>query len=364
MCDQKVVDGKDQALFCEGQCQRWLHRYCAGVSLAHFDALSSSSEPFHCLGCFQRSCNAEIKSLRVTVSSLQGEVSRLQGELEGVSKKNCSCNQASRYDHSASSESWSEIGRGIPGGRGKGRGRGGRRGGVQVRNGFGKAQVGNNGGELVGGGVDRPGGAINQQIPDAASPRSKIVNRVIVHGARRIWGTLKSASTHTIRNAVTKFAKVNNIGSIQVKRKYKISQAGKIKWWFVIHAEEETVLKPLERNWENVSVQTGWKLETCTKPADDTLQSSNTHSNTSFNQTSATVSTCDDIVHTCTSEVPSNHDNGSPCPNNSSLSGITSPPYVPGTNILPNLVEANASDAGCEPGSFLGPGCSPQPETD
>ena len=32
VCEQYVVDGKDQALFCEGQCQCWSHRYCAGVS--------------------------------------------------------------------------------------------------------------------------------------------------------------------------------------------------------------------------------------------------------------------------------------------------------------------------------------------
>ena len=43
VCDQKIVDGKDQALCCEGLCKGWFHRYCAGVSLAHFDYLSTSA---------------------------------------------------------------------------------------------------------------------------------------------------------------------------------------------------------------------------------------------------------------------------------------------------------------------------------
>ena len=32
VCDDTIVDGKDKELFCEGRCQLWMHRYCAGVS--------------------------------------------------------------------------------------------------------------------------------------------------------------------------------------------------------------------------------------------------------------------------------------------------------------------------------------------
>ena len=39
-----------------------------------------------------------------------------------------------------------------------------------------------------------------------------------------------------------------------------------MKWWFVLHGKEDT-LKALEKNWENISLQTGWHLEQCTKPA-------------------------------------------------------------------------------------------------
>ena len=30
-CEQKIVDGKEQALFCEGICKQWVQRYCAAV---------------------------------------------------------------------------------------------------------------------------------------------------------------------------------------------------------------------------------------------------------------------------------------------------------------------------------------------
>ena len=33
ICNQDIVDGKDQALLCEGTCKGWFHRYCAGVSI-------------------------------------------------------------------------------------------------------------------------------------------------------------------------------------------------------------------------------------------------------------------------------------------------------------------------------------------
>ena len=50
VCDQTIVDGKEQALFCDGVCKQWFHRYCAGVPLSWFKTLStSSSYPFSVL---------------------------------------------------------------------------------------------------------------------------------------------------------------------------------------------------------------------------------------------------------------------------------------------------------------------------
>ena len=46
LCLANIV--KDEALQCEGACQRWFHRYCAGVSQIHFKTLTTSDSPFVC----------------------------------------------------------------------------------------------------------------------------------------------------------------------------------------------------------------------------------------------------------------------------------------------------------------------------
>jgi len=44
VCKNKIVDGKDEALYCEGRCQSWMHRYCAGVSKIQFEELGRSED--------------------------------------------------------------------------------------------------------------------------------------------------------------------------------------------------------------------------------------------------------------------------------------------------------------------------------
>ena len=51
--------------------------------------------------------------------------------------------------------------------------------------------------------------------------------REVVNGARRIWGTLKSASAHTVKNTIVKLSERSDANSLQVKPKYKTLQNGK-----------------------------------------------------------------------------------------------------------------------------------------
>ena len=173
-------------------------------------------------------------------------------------------------------------GRSIHGGSGRngGSGGGGRAGGRGTRGGH----EGNGG--LVGSGQrgdNRYGsGAIGREVghktKDGVSS-GKAVQREVVSGVRRLWGTVKSASHFSVKNTIVKLAKVENVDSIQVKRKQETTRTGKPKWWYVIHAEEDAILKPLETKWENVNIQTGWHLEPCTKPVEDTTLAPLAHSN-------------------------------------------------------------------------------------
>ena len=89
----------------------------------------------------------------------------------------------------------------------------------------------------------------------------------VVSGARRVWGTLQSATLYAVRATIVKLTKCIEADDLRVKRKCGLTNSGKTKWWFVLHGKEE-MLKSLEENWSKVSVQTGWRLEQCTKPSD------------------------------------------------------------------------------------------------
>ena len=90
--------------------------------------------------------------------------------------------------------------------------------------------------------------------------------REVVSGVRRVWGTLRSASCTTIKNTIYFVTKVDPVKDMHIKRKVQTSdRTGKDRWWFLLHGAE-TDLKSLEEAWESLKVQTGWQLETCTKP--------------------------------------------------------------------------------------------------
>ena len=69
-------------MLCEGLCDGWFHPHCAGLSVAHFGALSASLDTFLCAGCSHASYKKEFVDLRNTVNTLQEEVSQHRNILE------------------------------------------------------------------------------------------------------------------------------------------------------------------------------------------------------------------------------------------------------------------------------------------
>ena len=80
LCCRAIVDGKDDVLLCEGvqSCNRWMHRYCAGVSVEHYESLDQSPLPFNCSLCVQRKQAAIIDELKSTIAALTAEVAELR----------------------------------------------------------------------------------------------------------------------------------------------------------------------------------------------------------------------------------------------------------------------------------------------
>ena len=80
ICEEIIIDQNEQeagqdSIYCEGKCDAWVHRHCAGLTVSAFCASKTSSEPFHCKLDSQAN---ELASLRSIVGALQAEVSELR----------------------------------------------------------------------------------------------------------------------------------------------------------------------------------------------------------------------------------------------------------------------------------------------
>ena len=94
-------------------------------------------------------------------------------------------------------------------------------------------------------------------------PPPKTTAKIQIEGARRVWGTMKVTTITSLRS---KFFPVD---SLNIKRKTVCDSDGQTKrWWFVLHASED-ILQKLESKWEQIQLQTYWKLETCFMPLQD-----------------------------------------------------------------------------------------------
>ena len=88
ICEQPIIDGKDQALFCEGTCKQWIHRFCAGFPLSWFAILGSSSTPFRCYSCCHAKYADDVDSLTTQIKTLKSELGELKevvGNLSALS---------------------------------------------------------------------------------------------------------------------------------------------------------------------------------------------------------------------------------------------------------------------------------------
>ena len=65
---------------CEGRCQQWLHRCCAGLTKLSFESLSSESgNPFSCANCKMEAQSSQIAELQSAVADLLLRLSALIG---------------------------------------------------------------------------------------------------------------------------------------------------------------------------------------------------------------------------------------------------------------------------------------------
>ena len=302
--DEGVDHAGQDALFCEGECQCWHHRWCAGVTKRRYIGLADTTEPFLCPSCTIVNQKATIDCLRVCLNALTDEV-RAMKEIITVSQRQkdaltdevramkeiitASQRQKGKDTETtegstagtfstlrgntiqdASTETWSTVTR-------KGRGRiPHRRNNVNFRP-IAANPIARNSNlptRVQGEGLFTTPAQPTESQQDNGTVVSKDgtqnsgAQRVKACGVRRVWGTVKSCSSNTIKNTVLHLISTESVpqlGNVVVKRKYKRLPGNKIRWWFLMYMEEDSLLK-LESEWEKVSLQTTWKLEHCHVP--------------------------------------------------------------------------------------------------
>lgn len=69
VCEASFKSGQE-SIFCEGECQKYVHRQCAGLTKGQFAKAAESDSPYYCLHCTVSMQNTEICKLKQLVSEL------------------------------------------------------------------------------------------------------------------------------------------------------------------------------------------------------------------------------------------------------------------------------------------------------
>ena len=261
VCLDGIVDGRDEAIFCEGQCKMWYHRGCASVSQKLLSSLTASDEPFLCLMCSRAQFQQEVTELRAVIDALKDklqvipelradidtmkkkieEIPILQQKVTTISEELSAIRQNMKTSPPSTSQaakrSYAE--------------RAASNSGPKRRNYYKPSN-------FKAANATPASVTTNTARPTSANAN---VQKVKVLGARRIWGTLKSATASTVSSTLKKLSTSGN--KLTVRRKFKTNEiSGRIHWWFILKGSESD-LEELERDWDHVQLQTGWKLENC-----------------------------------------------------------------------------------------------------
>ena len=251
VCLQRIVNGKEEAIFCEGKCQQWYHRVCASVPRELFATLTASDAPFYCLTCSLSSLQ-QVAELTREICRLQDAIiPKLREENSALSREvaelceiqNCSGRTADAVSTKTSSgkqhASWTKVVR---------------RGNRQTVNTTGS----------------RPQARatcthLQRRDPQAQRQGYAQTFAVPVPDARRIWVTLKTTTIRAVEKVIGSLTKVPT-SELKIKRKYKTTTDNLnssiqrvFRWWFVVIAKE-SVLEQLQKEWHLVAMQTDWKL--------------------------------------------------------------------------------------------------------
>lgn len=266
ICENVIVDagetsaGED-AIYCEGRCKKWIHRCCAGLAKHEFLELKDEDTAYSCLRCTARAQGETIEELRGAVQALAAQLEELRVTVSSQQSTTCLND----------SPSWSEIVR-----KKKTHGHKPSKGGNEGRsehsshNGKNKqddvSKSSKNRGKR--GAYSHRHSTYNQEQRNgqpqsqSRSQPQESCQRKPLPGKRKVWGTMKICPSTTVKSVISQLTCITDT-SIQVKRKYKMAEGGKVaKWWHVVSGDEGIMAK-LEEEWGKVQIQTSWVIKPC-----------------------------------------------------------------------------------------------------
>ena len=228
VCLQKIIDGKEEAIFCEGKCQDWYHRGCASVPRELFTTLTASNVPFLCLTCSNSSLQQEVAELTVEIRRMQEAlniISKLRDENTALSREITELRaKLDQLDHSrttatgetatttdARAPTYSQVARSRPRGR--------------RNNKVGYSSRSQDGVQARSTEQDTQQSPVNRRESRCAQPKQSNRPLVSVKGARKVWKTFKFVTASTVSHAVHVITGIP-ITSLSIKRKFRYS-AGK-----------------------------------------------------------------------------------------------------------------------------------------
>lgn len=113
ICDQVIREAKGnvkghEAIFCDGSCQVWLHRCCAGLSKSRYEALSGTVDPFLCPSC-QSNCQQQ------SLDQLKAELNLLRSDFEELKDSVSTSQSTVNQSIPVISSSWANVVKDNPG---------------------------------------------------------------------------------------------------------------------------------------------------------------------------------------------------------------------------------------------------------
>ena len=86
VCEETIKDPSptsegQESIFCEGTCNTWLHRKCAGLSKKAFQNVSNSNKLFLCPCCVISKHEEDIATLKTTIQDLTNQLTSIQAKL-------------------------------------------------------------------------------------------------------------------------------------------------------------------------------------------------------------------------------------------------------------------------------------------